>query len=59
MEELVTHGSKRNNKRKGVKRKGVTLQESKRKEVKRKEVTLQQESKSKWQRQVNGKKEEK
>ena len=39
--------------------KGVTLQESKRKEVKRKEVTLQQRSKSKWQRQVNGKKKEK
>ena len=47
MEELVRHGSKRNNKSKGVKRKGVTLQESKRKEVKRKEVTLQQGSKSK------------
>ena len=48
MEELVRHGSKRNNERKGVKRKGVTLQEGKRKEVKRKEVTLQQESKSNW-----------
>ena len=41
MEELVRHGSRGNNKRKGVKRKGVTLQESKRKELKRKEVTLQ------------------
>ena len=59
MEELVRHGSKRNNKRKGVNRKRVTLQESKRKEVKRREVTLQQGSKSKWQRQVNGKKKEK
>ena len=59
MEELVRHGSKRNNKIKEVKRKGVTLQESKKKEVKRKEVTLQQGSKSKWQRQVNGKKKEK
>ena len=59
MEELVRHGSKRSNKRKGVKGKGVTLRESKRKEVKRKEVTLQQESKSKWHRQVNGKKKEK
>ena len=49
---------KRNNKRKWVKRKGVTLKESKRKEVKRKEVTLQQGSKSKWKRQVNGKKKE-
>jgi len=47
MEELVTHGSKRNNQREWVKRKGVTLQESKRKEVKRKKVTLQQGSKSK------------
>ena len=44
MEELVRHDSKRNNKRKGIKRK---------------EVTLQQGSKSKWQRQVNGKKKEK
>ena len=48
MEELVRHGSKRNNKRKGVKKKRVTQLESKRKEVKRKEVTLQQGSKSKW-----------
>ena len=59
MEELVRHGSKRSNKRKGVKGKRVTLQESKRKEVKRKEVTIQQGSKSEWQRQVNGKKKEK
>ena len=44
MEELVRHGSKRNNKRKGVKRKGVILQQG---------------SKSKRQRQVNGKKKEK
>ena len=44
MEGLVSRGSKRNNKRKGVKRK---------------EVTLQQGSKSKWKRQVNGKKKEK
>ena len=44
MEELVRHDSKRNNKRK---------------EVKRKKVTLQQESKSKWKTRVNGKKKEK
>ena len=50
---------KETTKKKGVKGKGVTLQESKRKEVKRKEVTLQQESKNKWKAQVNGKKKEK
>ena len=49
MEELVRHDSKRNNKRKEVKRKGVTLLERKRKEVKRMKVTLQQGSK------INGK----
>ena len=59
MKKLVSHKSKRNNKGKEVERKEVTLQQSKRKEVKREEVTVQQGSKSKWQRQVNGKKEEK
>ena len=49
MKKLVRHDSKRNNKRKEIKRKGVTLQENKRKEVKRKKVTLQQGVK------VNGK----
>ena len=44
MEELVRHGSKRNNKRKEVKRKGVTLQQG---------------SKSNWKIQVNRKKKEK
>ena len=44
IEKLVRHDSKRNNKRK---------------EVKRKRVTLKQESKSKGKTQVNGKKKEK
>ena len=44
MEELVRHDSKRNNKRKGIKRKGVTLQQG---------------CKSKWKTQVNGKKKDK
>ena len=44
MKELVRHGSKRSNKRKGVKGKGVTLQ---------------QEIKSKWKTQVNEKKKKK
>ena len=44
MKELVRHGSKGNNKRKEVKRKGVTLQK---------------ENKSKGKAQVNGKKSEK
>ena len=44
MKELVRHGSKENNKREEVKRKGVTLQ---------------QEIKSKWKAQVNGNKKEK
>ena len=39
MEELVRYGRKRNNKRKGVKGKGVTLKESKRRKEERSYTT--------------------